>query len=165
MVMALLACVGFAQSDSPTGWTMTAQWGMTEDQVLANFPTAQRGTISSVRVLTLHGFRIEPVDYSVLFGFENGKLIMVRLTPETSPAPRVTSEIANDSLLDGLRSKYGKESSSENTPSDHSVTRRWNWLFPKTTIDLFWISHPEPEYQQLDLTYVQYSERKQTDKL
>ena len=153
-----------SESPSPLGWT-TAQWGMTEDQVQANFPDAQKGMLSSVHILTLHGFKIESVEYSVLFGFEAGKLTIVRLTQEPSSSPQVTAQIARDTLLSGLRNKYGKEAASDETPRDHSVIREYHWAFPKTTIALFWISHREPAYQQNDLTYVQYSERKQNDKL
>jgi hypothetical protein len=162
--------LSLAQNDAPTGWT-AAQWGMTEEQVSAVFPSAQKETIQTTSILALHGFRIGVIDYMVAFGFEPASkaLQLVRFSTETTGSPRAIADIAHTDLLSGLTDKYGKAIEASEQPSDHMVARKWIWLFPKTKITLTWTAAKDRDqdfaYRQLDKTYLYYEERKASDRL
>ena len=80
--MLLLAAVAFGQtpehSEDPQGWTL-AKWGMSQEEIKAAFPEAQRG--ASPDMLHLQKYIISGKKYAVSFSFDpHGQLSGVRLS-------------------------------------------------------------------------------------
>jgi hypothetical protein len=140
---AMLLVAGPAMSQTLWGPT---KHGMTVDQVRAVVPDATAPTTpdslhsGSVELLRVPSLEIANTEFRVSMFFDHAR----RLTDvHVSPAQKLSAhspELARDSLLTVLRSKYGPELSNNAKRGNVMTMRRADWSVAGTSITLLQVS-------------------------
>ena len=145
-----LCCL--AQNRDPGGW-QGARWGMTETEVLAAVPRAERNSGPDARkenrgalaLVTVPEIEVVEIPMQVLFWFAGGKLQRVLIQPRRREDDTVDDYCR---IERALVQKYGRP-----WRNTGIKLRTSQWTFPATVVTLELLQIPAIRWQSLSLVY------------